>query len=410
MGTYISKLLFQPPKWHGPFIHDCVIYSTVINRLGNKLSVAHLNLHHEVTVLYSHGNAEDLSSVCPWLLSDFCHRMQVNAVAYDYSGFGQSTGVPTEEAIFADAEAVYRFVREHLGIRPQNLIVMGCSLGTAPSVHLAACIAKRGFADAVHNAASATTYDASVSESASTSFLVDSDGSAGSDTEFVALDERITAALVGRPPQSPPRAVHSPPRHARDDATISSLSGDDDESSSAPAHRSTKSMRLPAKPNQAKPMPRSSSLRGSINGSGDRSARSGTGAPAGVVFISRTNGAQYAGEGRVLRGLILNSPLLSALRVAFNFRWSLPGDSFCSVDAIGAVETATLIVHGQNDEVVPFWHGIALFQAAKCAVRPLWLPTASHNDLMTFSLTYEILNDFVHSVEVVDEVLHASQL
>ena len=53
----------------------------------------------------------------------------------------------------------------------------------------------------------------------------------------------------------------------------------------------------------------------------------------------------------------LQSPLLSIFRVAFNFRFSVPGDMFCNIDIIDQVECPITIIHGTRDEVVPFWHG-----------------------------------------------------
>ena len=57
------------------------------------------------------------------------------------------------------------------------------------------------------------------------------------------------------------------------------------------------------------------------------------------------------------RGLVLQSPFLSAYRVAFHFRFSMPGDQFCNVDRIGDVMCPVYVIHGTNDEVVPFWNG-----------------------------------------------------
>jgi predicted esterase len=57
-------------------------------------------------------------------------------------------------------------------------------------------------------------------------------------------------------------------------------------------------------------------------------------------------------------GMILQSPLLSAFRVAFHFRVTMPGDMFPNVDrAPNITGTPVLIIHGTKDEVVPIWHG-----------------------------------------------------
>jgi fermentation-respiration switch protein FrsA (DUF1100 family) len=42
-----------------------------------------------ITVLYSHGNAEDVGLAWPWLVR-FAEKLQVNVLAYDYQGYGLS--------------------------------------------------------------------------------------------------------------------------------------------------------------------------------------------------------------------------------------------------------------------------------------------------------------------------------
>jgi fermentation-respiration switch protein FrsA (DUF1100 family) len=85
-------------------------------------------------------------------------------------------------------------------------------------------------------------------------------------------------------------------------------------------------------------------------------------------------------------GMILQSPLLSIFRVAFSFRYSLPGDLFCNVDLIEEVASPVTIIHGTRDEVVPFSHGEELFE--KCSqewrYKPLWVTDAGHNNIEAF--------------------------
>lgn len=51
------------------------------------------------------------------------------------------------------------------------------------------------------------------------------------------------------------------------------------------------------------------------------------------------------------------SPLLSVYRVAFNFRFTLPGDMFPNVDRIRQVRCPVFVIHGTRDEIVPFRNG-----------------------------------------------------
>jgi len=84
-----------------------------------------------------------------------------------------------------------------------------------------------------------------------------------------------------------------------------------------------------------------------------------------------------------VRGLILQSPLMSIHRVAINLRFSLPGDLFCNIDKIGKILCPTFIVHGTRDEVIPVSHGMELYKRCKTSVTPYWVEGGGHNDLET---------------------------
>ena len=58
-------------------------------------------------------------------------------MAYDYNGYGQSTGKPSVTAILADISAVYRYLTKFRKVRSSRIILVGHSLGTAPSSYLA---------------------------------------------------------------------------------------------------------------------------------------------------------------------------------------------------------------------------------------------------------------------------------
>jgi fermentation-respiration switch protein FrsA (DUF1100 family) len=79
------------------------------------------------------------------------------------------------------------------------------------------------------------------------------------------------------------------------------------------------------------------------------------------------------------------SPLLSVYRVAFNFRFTFPGDMFPNVDRVRHIESPILIIHGTRDEVVPFWNGEELFLACqvKWRAKPFWVEFAGHNNIET---------------------------
>ncbi|KAI9682047.1 MAG: hypothetical protein M1817_000101 [Caeruleum heppii] len=59
---------------------------------------------------------------------------KIHVLAFDYRGFGYSSGSPTEEGIIADAIAVIDWVLEVAQIPPERIVLLGQSLGTAVTV------------------------------------------------------------------------------------------------------------------------------------------------------------------------------------------------------------------------------------------------------------------------------------
>ncbi|TYG55576.1 hypothetical protein ES288_D09G285000v1 [Gossypium darwinii] len=56
---------------------------------------------------------------------------------YDYSGYGQSSGKPSEQNTYADIEAAYKCLEENYGAKQENIILYGQSVGSGPTVDLA---------------------------------------------------------------------------------------------------------------------------------------------------------------------------------------------------------------------------------------------------------------------------------
>lgn len=162
--------------------------------------------------------------------NDLARVLRVNIMAYDYTGYGKSNGVPNEESCYADIEAAFQYLMEVRRVQPEQIVLYGRSLGSGPSCYLA---------------------------------------------------------------------------------------------------------------------------------------------------------AKTAREGQSVGGVILQSPLLSAYRVAFDFRFTMVGDKFPNVDYAPNIRCPVFIVHGTQDEVVPFWHGEQLFMALsqEWRAKPFWVDGAGHNNI-----------------------------
>lgn len=93
------------------------------------------------TLLYSHGNAADIGQMLD-LFFELRAHLRVHIMSYDYSGYGASTGKPSEFNTYYDIEAVYECLKKEYGIEEEDLILYGQSVGSGPTLHLAARLQK----------------------------------------------------------------------------------------------------------------------------------------------------------------------------------------------------------------------------------------------------------------------------
>ncbi|CAO2584976.1 Alpha/beta hydrolase domain-containing protein 17B, partial [Lemmus lemmus] len=66
-----------------------------------------------------------------------------------------------------------------------------------------------------------------------------------------------------------------------------------------------------------------------------------------------------------------------------------------SIDKISKITSPVLIIHGTEDEVIDFSHGLALFERCQRPVEPLWVEGAGHNDVELYGQYLERLKQFV---------------
>ena len=88
------------------------------------------------TVLISHGNAGNISDRLESLR--VLNRLNLNALIYDYSGYGKSEGSPSEQATYENVRAAWNYLTEQRNIPSDNIILMGRSLGGPVAAWLAA--------------------------------------------------------------------------------------------------------------------------------------------------------------------------------------------------------------------------------------------------------------------------------
>ncbi|NXJ39474.1 AB17A protein, partial [Ciconia maguari] len=74
---------------------------------------------------------------------------------------------------------------------------------------------------------------------------------------------------------------------------------------------------------------------------------------------------------------------------------SSPTHILGSIEKISKITSPVLIIHGTEDEVIDFSHGLALFERCPKAVEPLWVDGAGHNDIELYSQYLERLRKFI---------------
>ncbi|XP_022105196.1 protein ABHD17B-like [Acanthaster planci] len=209
------------------------------NKRGNRTACMFVRCapNPKYTLLFSHGNAVDIGQMSSFYIG-LGSRINCNIFSYDYSGYGASGGKPLERNLYSDIDAAWQALRSRYGISPESIILYGQSIGTVPTIDLAA---------------------------------------------------RYECAAV-----------------------------------------------------------------------------------------------------------ILHSPLMSGMRVALpetKKTWWF--DAFPSIDKVSKVSSPVLVIHGTEDEVIDFSHGLAIYERCPRTVEPLWVEGAGHNDVELYGQYLERLKQFI---------------
>lgn len=131
-------LIFPAPRYptgnweHG--LEDVEFQSSDGTRLHGLL------VEHEnplVHILFCHGNGEHVANTCD-LLESYSQEMQATVFAFDYRGYGRSEGKPHERGVLEDGRAAQQWLAQRSGISPDQIVLIGRSLGGAVAVDLAA--------------------------------------------------------------------------------------------------------------------------------------------------------------------------------------------------------------------------------------------------------------------------------
>jgi fermentation-respiration switch protein FrsA (DUF1100 family) len=67
----------------------------------------------------------------------------------------------------------------------------------------------------------------------------------------------------------------------------------------------------------------------------------------------------------------------------------------CSIEKVSKIVSPVLVIHGTEDEVIDFSHGLAIHERCPRRVDPLWVEGAGHNDVELYGQYLERLKKFL---------------
>ncbi|WP_031293051.1 alpha/beta hydrolase [Leptolyngbya sp. Heron Island J] len=128
-----DSMIFLPPPASYQDTPDILKIPVTDNE---QISALYLpNPEATFTLLYIHGNAEDLGDIRPRLAD--MYRWGFSIFAYDYRGYGTSDGKPSERNAYQDINAAYTYITQQLKVSSNEIIVYGRSVGGGSATALA---------------------------------------------------------------------------------------------------------------------------------------------------------------------------------------------------------------------------------------------------------------------------------
>jgi uncharacterized protein len=138
--VFEERLIFVPSRspvgdWHSAGLQcEDVVFATAdgVHLHGWYCPVP----HPRCVFLMAHGNAGNITHRVDRITA-WQRTLNVAVFAFDYRGYGRSTGHPNEQGVYSDARAAYRWLTAEKGIAPEDVVFFGESLGAAVALQLA---------------------------------------------------------------------------------------------------------------------------------------------------------------------------------------------------------------------------------------------------------------------------------
>lgn len=125
----IKRFVYFKPSSN--FVNTQEAYKVVTH--GNLHGWLLENTNSDKIVLFLHGNSGNISHCEPKVKS--LRDLGYNVMVFDYSGYGKSAGVPSENQIFKDASYIVSLLRQQY--TPDKIILYGFSMGGPVATYVA---------------------------------------------------------------------------------------------------------------------------------------------------------------------------------------------------------------------------------------------------------------------------------
>ncbi len=153
----VERYAFMPPDPPNPLERNDIMFKTydiiyLQNSSKDRIPIIFVNKGTPQVLLYSHGNAEDLGSMIPFIVN-LSKKLKMSILAYEYLGYGQCTAhcttqqdthcsyqtnmYPSEIGCYQSIKLAYNYLTNKLHYHRSNIILIGQSIGCGPTVELA---------------------------------------------------------------------------------------------------------------------------------------------------------------------------------------------------------------------------------------------------------------------------------
>lgn len=134
----VKALQSTPAQWGMDF--ESVHFQTEDNKQLHGWYLPAANARK--VLLFFHGNAGNISHRHETLA--VFHALGMNVFIFDYRGYGNSQGQPSELGLYHDALAAWRYLTATRGIAAEDIVIAGRSLGAAVAANLASQVKAGG--------------------------------------------------------------------------------------------------------------------------------------------------------------------------------------------------------------------------------------------------------------------------